>query len=413
MASWSWLPVGGDWTYINNVMKLYEDHGIEVVPFSTYLADKPETAVNEYFVKAYDYKKLNKNKNPLSMVRAAKNSIVSAEALRNIDRLLDDHQIDFAHLHIIHHWITPAIIWKLKKRKIPIIWSLHEYKILCPEGSFESNGKVCEKCFGGKFYHCATQRCKKGSFLASAMASLDAYFYHGRKVYDNVDKFLCPSQFLLDKFVQFGFPREKFQLSNLVYDIPLIDRVIATMPAPEQGGDRFVLYVGRIEYNKGIRTLIDAARGTGMKIRIAGTGSALDALKEYVAKEGIDNVSFLGFQHKDDVYKLTREAAFVVCPSEWYENYPYSVIESLLFSKSVVGARIGGIPELVVDGRTGYLHEPGNAEDLRQKMLKLWDAPEEADKLGAEARRYIESRVSFATHWEMLSKVIDNLSIHK
>jgi glycosyltransferase involved in cell wall biosynthesis len=416
LATWSWRPVGGDWTYIDNLKNLYEMNGYEVIPFSMKHEDNAFTEHEDLFVKGYDYKALNKNKTLKNSLHALKNSVVSFEALAKLDELLQKHEIAFAHLHIIHHWLTPAIVWKLKKHGIPVIWSLHEYKLICPEGSFVSNGTVCEKCYQGKFYNCALNRCKKQSLLASLLASFDAYFYHKSGVYGKVDFYLCPSQFLLNKFSQFGFEPSKLVLSNLCYDISQLDEQAGLIAQADDGRspasqERFVLYVGRIERIKGVLTLINAVAGTGMKLKIAGTGAALEEMKEYIHKEGITNVEFLGFCSKSVVYRLTMNASCVVCPSEWYENYPYSVIESLLLQKPVVGAAIGGIPELVVDGVTGLLFEPGHVAELRNKLLQLWNDPAQAVQLGLQAREYITGKVNYQRHWSILEGVIKKLPI--
>ena len=411
MVSWSWEPVGGDWTYINNVKSLYETNGYEVIPFSTYIEGK--TQKRDFFVKAYDYKNLNSNKGILNGFKAMKNSVVSMEALNNIDEILDKHDIAFAHLHIIHHWITPAIIWKLKKRNIPVIWSLHEYKIICPEGTFVSGDKVCEKCRNGKFYNCAINRCKKGSFASSLLATIDAYYYHRSGVYGKVDAYLCPSEFLQKKFVQYGFPSSKMHLSNLCYDIPVVDdfiRMNSSFREKGIGEEKFILYVGRIETIKGIGTLLKAVEGTKVKLKIAGTGAYVDEMKAYIREKNMENVEILGFQDKKSVFRLTMQSSFVVCPSEWYENYPYSVIESLLFSKPVVGANIGGIPELVVDGKTGFLHTPGDVSGLRERILELWHNEDLVQRLGEQARLHAFSRVNFDKHWTFLENIIDNLT---
>ncbi len=411
MASWSWEPVGGDWTYINNVKTLYETNGYEVIPFSTYIEGKTEK--KDFFVKAYDYKNLNSNKGILNGFKAMKNSVVSMEALNNIDEILDTHDIAFAHLHIIHHWLTPAIIWKLKKRNIPVIWSLHEYKIICPEGTFVSGDKVCEKCRNGKFYNCAINRCKKGSFASSLLATIDAYYYHRSGVYGKVDAYLCPSAFLQNKFIQYGFPSSKMHLSNLCYDIDVVDDFIRKNGAYSEKGtesEKFILYVGRIETIKGIGTLLKAVEGTKVKLKIAGTGAYFEEMKAYIHEKSMDNVEVLGFQDKKSVFRLTMQSSFVVCPSEWYENYPYSVIESLLFSKPVVGADIGGIPELVLDGKTGFLHAPGDISGLRGRIMQLWQNDDLVQNLGEQARIHAFSRVNFDKHWAFLENIIDNLT---
>ncbi|MBU3713998.1 MAG: glycosyltransferase family 4 protein [Ferruginibacter sp.] len=415
LATWSWYPVGGDWTYVENVKRLYESHGIEVIPFSTYNEKNISSEYDHYFVKAYDYKELNKSKGIITGFKALKNSVVSVEALKKIDKLLDEHQIDFAHLHIIHHWVTPAIIKKLKKRNIPVIWTLHEYKILCPEGTFVSNGKVCEKCINGKFYNCALQKCKKKSFLASTLAAIDAYYYRFSGVYKKVDLYLCPSDFLRKKFIQFGFPENKMRLTNYCYDIEFIDQFynkyfntgldLSITQVP------YVLYVGRIEKLKGIKTLIDAVRGTNIQLKIAGTGAALVEMQSYVSDNGLSNIEFLGFQNKERVYELTINSLFVVCPSEWYENYPFSVIESLLLHKPVIGSDMGGIPELIIDGETGFIHKAGDSNMLRNQMLKLWTDPSLAKQMGVKARAFIVQKVNFQTHWEVLKKLTKEINV--
>jgi glycosyltransferase involved in cell wall biosynthesis len=250
------------------------------------------------------------------------------------------------------------------------------------------------------------------------LASMDAYFYHLSGVYKKVDYYLCPSEFLLKKFRQFGFDEKKLVLSNLYYDIPLLDESVQAIKLrmaqqPAVSKERFILYVGRIEKIKGIFTLIDAVKGTDIKLKIAGTGPALEQMQAYVTENNMSNVEFLGHVAKMKVYELTLQSECVVCPSEWYENYPFSVIESLLMSRPVIGANIGGIPELVLDGKTGLLFEAGDVAQLREKIFELWNNPQYAERLGAGAREHAWQRVNALTHWNMLSSVIEKLPVKK
>ena len=415
IASWTWYPVGGDWTYIENLQKLYQSKGFEVVPFSTKNPKNIETPYEKFFVQSFDYKQLNKEKSIGNGIRALKNAIVSKEAVENLELLLKENEIAFAHLHIIHHFLTPAIINVLEKHGIPIIWSLHDYKLSCPEGSFTSNGKICEKCAGGRFYHCAVNSCKKQSFLASLLASADAYYHHKNRIYDKVSYFLCPSQFQKKKFEQFGFDENKLVLSNLCYDIDLLDKRLAELNVQSEvtSNEKFILYVGRIERSKGVFTLIEAIRNTGVSLKMAGSGAAFEEVQEYLKTNHIHHVELLGFCSKDTVYKLTSEAAFVVCPSETYEIFPYSISETLLMSKTVVGASIGGIPELVIHNRTGLLFEPGNIDDLRQKILLLWTDTNLVSKLEQAGRGHAYSKVSFEAHWQKLASVLMRIGVLK
>ena len=415
IVNWSWYPTGGDWTYITNLKTLYERNGYEVVALSTFNEKNHKTDYPAYFINSPDYKLLNKQRNLASGLKAVKNSIVSSKALKKIDLILAEHDIQIAHLHNIHHYITPAIIWRLKKANVKILWSLHDYQIICPQSLFISNGKICEKCITGKFYECTLNRCKRNSLAPSLIASIEAYFYHKAHVYEKVDAYLCPSEFLKRKFSQFGFRDSKFHVTNLCYDTSLIDSFINSSydrepPDKNLPNEDYILYVGRVEEIKGIKTLIKAIKNTPLRLKIAGTGEAMQGLKEMVEKENYDNVQFLGFQDKNSVFELTLRSKFVVCPSECYENFPFSVIESSLFSKPAIASNIGGIPELVLNGETGYLFSSGNTEELRDKLLRLWNDNDLATSMGVKAKKHVYDIVNFDRHWNKLNSIINSIS---
>ncbi|MEO7523345.1 MAG: glycosyltransferase family 4 protein [Ferruginibacter sp.] len=410
LVNWSWYPTGGDWTYIVNVQKLYESRGYEIIPFSTHNKKNVPSPYSENFVNAYDFKELNANKNINNGIKALKTSVISKDAVNKLELLLSQHDIKVAHLHNIHHYITPAIIEVLHEKGIKIIWTLHDFKIICPENSFFSNGNICEKCITGDFYHCASNLCKKQSFLASSLASFEAYYYHRRHTYDLVDYYLCPSEFLLKKFVQFGFDKSKFQVTHSCYDISLIDNFIEDNPLSYTAAteDKYVLYIGRLEDIKGVDTLIEAVKGTPVKLKIVGSGASEQKFKDLAS--GCNNIEFLGFKNMPEIFMLTMKSLFVVCPSICYENLPFSVIESFLFSKPVVGAKIGGIPELVIDGKTGLLFEAGNATDMREKITYLWNHENMAPELGKSSREHAYEMVNFSNHWSKIESILKKLS---
>lgn len=410
LVNWSWYPTGGDWTYIENLYKLYESQGHEVIPFSTHNSKNVFSPFSKTFVDSYNFKELNKNKTIGNGIKVLKSSVVSSDALSKLELILNEHDIKIAHLHNIHHYITPAIIEKLSNRGIKILWTLHDYKIICPENSFVSNGKVCEKCMNGSFYHCATNKCKKNSFLASAVASFEAYYYHKKKVYDLVDYYLCPSNFLQQKFLEFGFKKSKLFESNLCYDISIIDDFAKQNKTIKDGpSQKYILYIGRLEMIKGIHTLIEAVKNTDIVLKVVGGGNAEDELKTLVISQNINNVEFLGFKNKPEVFELINNSLFGVCPSEWYENFPYSIAELFLFSKPVIGANIGGIPELVMEGETGLLFESGNIKQLQERVVQLWDNEQLVKELGKNARIHAYNLYNFETHWSKLESVIQKL----
>lgn len=412
LVNWSWYPSGGDWTYISNLITLYEKNGHNVIPLSTVNEKNKKTNYPEYFIKAPDYKLLKNKKNIFTGFTVVKNSIVSFKALRKIDQILSENDIKVAHLHNIHHYITPAIIWKLKKANVKIIWTLHDFQIICPQSLFLSNGKICEKCITGNFYQCTLNKCKNDSRAVSMLASTEAYFYHKIRIYNKVDAYLCPSLFLKNKFIQFGFNDAKLHVTNSCYEIQLVDDFISNYSKNNERTnfkeEPYILYVGRIENMKGIETLINSVKNTIIKLKIVGAGEAADQFKEIVKKEKLNNIEFLGFKDRFSVFELIYNSLFVVCPSIVYENFPFSIIESFLFSKPVIGSKIGGIPELVVDGETGYLFEAGNADDLREKLVSLWNNTSLIKSMGAAARKHVYDIVNFETHWAKLKPIIEN-----
>ena len=266
LVNWSWYPTGGDWTYIDNLKTLYEKNGYEVISLSTHNEKNIETDSSAYFTSSPDYKLLNKNKSLYNGLKAVRNSVVSFDALKTVSQILKDHDIKVAHLHNIHHYITPAIIWRLKRAGVKIIWSLHDYKIICPERTFTSNGKICEKCITGNFQQCSLNRCKRNSLSASMLANAEASFYHKSGIYNKVDAYLCPSDFLKSKFREFGFNEAKLQVTNLCYDISLIDDFISEneksiVPLRRSLEEDYILYVGRIVDIKGIKNFNLCGKG--------------------------------------------------------------------------------------------------------------------------------------------------------
>ena len=415
IINWSWYPTGGDWTYIYNLIKLYEQNHVEVLHFSTKNSKNVASDFESYFADSVDYKAANGKKDLKTLLRVSRSSIVNEDAIRNLVRLLDDHPgIDVAHLHNINHHITPAVIPVLKKRNIKVIWSLHDYKILCPDSSFVSNGKVCENCFDKKFYHCTVQKCKKGSLGGSLLSTIEAYYYNKKKVYDQVDAFLCPSTFIKNKFIEFGYDPKRLHVTNLCYDISQLDAELMRIRDQAREGenhtdDRFILFIGRIEKIKGIFTLCEALKGTGIKLKIVGGGSDEKLLIDYLKERPDIPAEYLGFKDKQSVYKLTVQCDFLVCPSEWFENFPFSIIETFLMRKAVIGAEMGGIPELVIDDVTGALFPSGDVLELKKKIVYLWENPKKAAQLGRNAREHVEKLVDFPVHWQKISGILESL----
>jgi glycosyltransferase involved in cell wall biosynthesis len=410
IVNWTWFPSGGDWTYIENLCKFYESLGHTVIPFSMKNEKNFPTPFSEYFISNIDYRELNKNKSLTSGLKAVKNSIYSTEARSNLKSLLEKYHIDIVHLNNIHHYLTPAsIIPEIKKKNIPIIWTLHDYVILCPNTTFISHEKVCEKCKSGKFYQCILNKCKKDSVQASFVAALESYANTFSNPYKHVDYFICPSVFIKKKFEAFGFDKRKLQQ---VYNLFDIHSVSGQYEAPPDTAHKpYIVYVGNILKVKGIFTLVKAMTGLNLDLQVIGSGEHFGELKELVGNGEIQNVKLLGKMPKEEVFRFVQHALFVVVPSEWYENLPYSLVEALLLAKPVLGADIGGIPELVIDEVTGKLFQPGNEEDLRLKIEWMMSDKDRLIRMGKDAREHALNLVNYDTFARNLTPVFESLRL--
>jgi glycosyltransferase involved in cell wall biosynthesis len=363
-----------------NLAELLESHGHTVIPFST---RHPESLRSSYEGDFAAYSELEGPSTVLRSVRAARNFLYSREARRKIERIIEREKPDVAHLHNIYHHLSPSILGPLRTRSIPTVMTLHDYKVVCPAYTLYSGGRTCERCRGGKFARAVFRRCSKGSLGKSVLLAAEAYL-HGPvlRSYEKVDLFLSPSRFLLGKVREMGFNRPAALVPNVFF----ADRFL---PDASASGRRIV-YAGRLIREKGVATFLRAVRDIPSDVRIIGTGADERELRAIAAEAGSASIRFLGHLPFPKLLDEIRDSLFVVCPSEWYENLPYAVLEAFAMGKPVVAARIGGLPELVRDGETGLLYEPGNADEMRLRMKSFLKDPAEAARMGEEARRFVE-----------------------
>ena len=294
-------------------------------------------------------------------------TIYSSEARKKIRRVLDDFQPDVCHLNNFTYQLTPSVILEIVKwRKqtgceCKIIFTAHDYNLVCPNHMLNNPNtrENCEKCLGGHFLNCTKGKCIHGSTLKSAVGTLEAYFWKMKGTYKYIDKIICCSEFLKSKMDSNEvFAKKTVALHNFV------DK--ATWQEVKKKD--YVLYFGRFSTEKGFSTLNKVCKELpDIQFVFAGTGPLEKEINN------IPNIKNVGFQRGEGLEKLIREARFSICPSECYENCPFSVMESQMYGTPVLGADIGGIPELIQVGRTGELFESGNIDELRKKIQKLWN----------------------------------------
>jgi glycosyltransferase involved in cell wall biosynthesis len=393
---------GGDCTYMFSLKKLLEEHGNEVIVFSMTHPLNFSSAYSQYFVSHINYDEAIKNATVTTGFEVVNRAVYSLEAKRKIEHLLVTERPDIAHLQNIHHHITPSIFYPLKKYNIPIVWTLHDFTLICPNTSFLSNGSICEKCKKRKYFWPPLVRCKKGSFSASTMAAIETTLHRLMRVIDLVDVFIVPSTFLMNKLIDYGFDKKRIVHLCNFNNIEVLEHT--------ENYDDCYLYVGRISYEKGIKTLIDAALKAGKgKLKIVGGGPLKNEMTEYVKeRRGSDRIIFLGHKKHNEVIQLMKNCAFLVLPSECYENFPYSILEAFACGKPVIASRIGGIPEIVKNWETGLLFEPGNAEYLSLKIKFLLNHPQKSKVMGKNAKAFINEELSPDRYYEKIINVYNS-----
>lgn len=361
-------PSGGAETYALKLGGILEAHGHQVQYFG--LSNEKNTVGNaaSTYVSSMDF-----SKGILKNLFAPFRIIYSFEARKKIRRVLDHFQPDVVHLNNIQFHLTPSIIDEIHKyrtdtyRPVRIIYTAHDYQLICPShGLFDNDVRPCERCLGGNYLHCLSTRCIKKSWLKSALGTADAYLWKWRKTYSHVDQFICCSHFLKEKLdTQERFRAKTTALHNFADIVPPL--------AIEKEG--YVLEFGHLCRDKGTYTLLEAARRMpNTQFIFAGYGVAEDEIAK------VENAHFVGFKTGRDLEMLIRKAAVSVYPSEWYENCPFSIIESQMYGTPVIGSRMGGIPELIDEGITGELFEAGNVDDLEQKLKRMLLTPGLAEK---------------------------------
>ncbi len=341
---------GADRVYINTG-KLLEDNGHEVVYFSTINKNNLDSKQNEYFVN--DIK--TRNSSFYSKIKGVKKYLYNKEAADNITKLINDFKPDVAHIHLFYGVLSGSILKVLKDCNIPIVTTIHDYRLLCPANAMlDKAGLICEKCKDDKFYNCVLKKCSEGNVFQSTVIAAEAYM---RKfVFDPlilVNHFIFVSEFSKNKHI--SFDRRYAEKSSHLYNFGLSD-----VEYELNKGD-YLFYYGRLSKEKGIINLINAVKKTKSKLKIAGDGPQKEEVLQAI--DGVSNIEYVGFKSGSDLNVFIKNSSFVVVPSEWYENNPMTIVESFSYGKPVLGSKIGGIPELVND-ETGYVFESGNLLEL-------------------------------------------------
>ena len=396
----SLYPKGGDAISTVSTGNLLFSKGHNVTFWGMAHLLNPNYPYREYFVSHIDY---NSSNGIIAQVKMAANMLYSVEAKRNIKKLIKIEKPDVVHLNNFAHQISPSILHIFKKYRVPVVMTMRDYKLVCPTYIMTLHGKPCERCKSGRYYQCLMNKCTKNSYLKSFLNTAEMYMHHSiMHIYDLIDVYISPSKFLKTKCEEMGFRGKIIYLPNFVS----VEEYIPQYEWVENS----IVYFGRLSKEKGLFTLIDAVKNiASVTLKIIGEGPIKENLELKVRNEKITNVRFFGYKTGRELNEEVRRAMFVVCPSEWYENNPRCIVESYALGKPVIGARIGGIPELVRDNETGLTFESGNSEDLRSKIQYLLNNQDSIREMGKKGRNHVVQELNAEKHYKILLDIYQRI----
>jgi glycosyltransferase involved in cell wall biosynthesis len=322
--------------------------------------------------------------------RAAARMIWSREASERVVDMLDEFKPDVVHAHNVYHQLSPSVLRAISSRGVPIVMTLHDYKLACPSHLFLSGGEVCEDCLGGNFLNAVRRRCKGGSRVSSAVVAFETAVHRGMGVYGNVRLFACPSHFMRKKMEEAEVYPERLRVLHNFIQVPAGEAAAA---------DGSVFYAGRLSREKGVDVLVEAAgRAEDLQVTIAGDGPERTALESRAASIAPGRVRFLGHVSAAEVQATMSTASVVCAPSRCYENQPLMVLEALGLGVPVVGSALGGIAELIRDGEFGRTVPADDPEALAAALRQVTSDPVSGRAMGAAGRRHVEQQYSAAAH---------------
>jgi glycosyltransferase involved in cell wall biosynthesis len=392
----------GSENYFINLCELLRRKGHEVIVFTTKDARNVDKQYPDYLTDKLDFGNLKTVSLPKKIL-AVLGIIYSFADRKQIEKLIRDTNPDLVHIHNIKRLISPSILHSIKKFNLPIVCTLHDYYLVCPNYRLFSHGQLCEDCRGIDYHNVILKKCVRGSFVLSAVAYFEQSLHSLLRIFkNNVDMFIAPSDFLREKMIEHGFASEKL--------LTIPDFIFSEDYQPCYESDGYIAYFGRIVPEKGILTLVKAMRNLpSLKLVIIGDGDYKKDLESLVLKDGLHNIEFKGYLSQGEIKEVVKSAMFTVIPSQWYEVFGLVVLESFALGKPVIGAAIGALPELINSGTNGLLFKPADTEDLIEKIEYLLNNKAEVLRMGKNAREKVVGDFGADIHYEKIMQTYQSV----
>ncbi len=360
---------GGADKHFVDLVDILRSSGNEMAVFSMHHPENSYSDYSKHFVSRVDYE----NGNILNKLKGVLRIFWSFEAKEKIAKLLDELQPDIVHIHNIYHQISPSLLPEIKKRKIPVVMTVHDWKLICPNYLLNCQSPYCRKCVAGKYWHCVKNKCVKNSYLKSLICVLELYFHRWLKIYEKtIDLFIAPSKFVKDILVQAGFNERKITILPHFAKSANIEH-----PRSLQSGN-YALYFGRVSKEKNIDELIEIFKDLPIQLMLAGNKDNDFKIPNY------PNIRYVGFKNPMELERLIQNSKFVVSSSRLPETFGMIALEAIKNNKSFIGYNTGAYNEIIENNINGYL--ASSKQEFRNKVVQY--ISENAPKFTFQAEKF-------------------------
>lgn len=420
LVNYRYFISGGPERYYFNIKEILEKNGHEVIPFSIKSSRNFPNDYERYFLDIVDdevYFAQAKKKTPMMILKSFTRMFYSWEAKSKMSQLIREQKPDLVYIMQMHNKISPSIVDAARAEGVPVIHRISDFQYMCPNALFYNDRTgVCEECLKGNRMACVKNKCVLNSPVYSGIKMMAKWMHDVMKVHKRIDQFVVPSEFTYEKLHEYGIPYEKLNHIPTFFNLKERDPQVEYKP--------FVLFVGRIEKQKGLMTLVKAFEELPYELKIIGFSNDgyEDELKKYLGRPIGDpnieesctygkkgNIHFLGKKTFEEIVPYLKTCLCTTVPSEWYDNFPNSLIESYAFKKSVIATDFGSLQYMVEEGVTGLKFKYADIEEFRKKITWMFEHPEEAKKMGEAGYKLVETKYSPETHYKTLMELMESV----
>lgn len=381
---------GGSEKYYFELAKLLKSHGHTVAFFSMKNENNIKTGNREYFVDEIDMNTGSKFE-ALNVIYSKKNKVL-------MEKALEEFKPDIVHINNFQRQLSASIIDAVKEKNIPLIMTAHDLNPICPASIMLYNGEVCEDCITKGYTSCIKKKCIKNSMLKSVLGYIEKKYYDLHKMFCKVDCIISPSEFNKNQLL-----KGKLKCN----DITVIHNFVNETEKTDYTLGDCAFYFGRLSREKGILNLVEAINNIpGARLIIAGDGPEKENIQAYIKEHKLENrITLLGYLNQNDIRENIRKCRFVTVPSIWYENCPYSILETMEIGKPIIGSKIGGIPELIQNGINGFTYEHNDVTELTNILIKMFGNDEMVKQFSKNSKQIFIQNYSAEAYYNKLMTV--------